>query len=574
MSHGRDLHAIARMADSCELRKESRRIVNEKTEEAKGLVSCLPYAYNHPPMMDEVLIYYLVHEFLETMELFNTLAVFSTEASFDSSNYTEYHPVLGLEWFIKSFFVSEQYQGLLPILLRFYKPAGKRVHAYRKRLGAITEKIDQTEVENLIKDVAKDANINPEFRGCPLVREDIPPNPIEQRQRRYSAVSSNISNRRRRSSGMTEIESMVQSFRAIKSHAHRSDSLPVSSRGTHSNNGHYEPFDFANRPPRRDSTVSEDIPAAEHMNRLIESANASPEFKGWPLVMNQRSEPMRGPENGRSCGKSNKRRKSVPAGCGMRGECPNKHRSDHIIEVPEEYNESGHHESHLLNDSNEPLNLVMNHSKRRTSVCFRGDSCPLANPLTTQSQPMDLNKRPGCSKEGACPKKSLPTAAGANKYLPLDLSKNARVNETGPRMPIEEHTPRAELTRENLEFHEFLEGVEDPEAVREMYLKSMEPKTPKTPKKAKKSCPKPVHPEHEAFRKSGMRLRRAGSALDMAGDEYGPITQEQYREEMGRRWRQEEDDNLRKINEYFAGARPRQRPVADRVHKLGVVPRD
>lgn len=131
--------------ESDDARAQTREVECERGSEARELMTWLPHAYNHPELKEKVLLHYIVSEFLESLELYSTLAVFGREACFDQQHYTEYHPIMGVEWFLKSFFMGDKYKGLLPVLLRFIKSAEKRVTERTKRQEYLDKAIEEAQ---------------------------------------------------------------------------------------------------------------------------------------------------------------------------------------------------------------------------------------------------------------------------------------------------------------------------------------------------------------------------------------------------------------------------------------------
>lgn len=154
-----------RIVDSGDVQHKSKQEMKESAIAAQVGITSLPYAYNrHPEMRERVLIYYLVQEFLESMQLYSTLAVFSRESAFDSRDYAEYHPMMGMEWFLQSFFMGDRYDGLLPIVMRFYKSAHKRVMKRRKENEELDDMVQRAEVEE-----AERVEREKSSRRCPQV---------------------------------------------------------------------------------------------------------------------------------------------------------------------------------------------------------------------------------------------------------------------------------------------------------------------------------------------------------------------------------------------------------------------
>lgn len=165
-----DWRTTVSLIESDEVLLQQMRLQMRRGKEARGLLTTLPYAFNHPELREEVLLNYIVCEFLESMQLFNTLAVFAKEAAFDASNHVEYDPLIGVEWFLKSFFMGTNYQGLLPILLRFYRSAGKRVVEQRGRQAELQRTIEGVQIIAEVQGIGCGTTSNTNNRkGCSKV---------------------------------------------------------------------------------------------------------------------------------------------------------------------------------------------------------------------------------------------------------------------------------------------------------------------------------------------------------------------------------------------------------------------
>lgn len=128
----------------------TRDYLNQRTQEAKLNITLLPYAYNrHPNLQNRLLVYYIIHEFLETLNLTQTLLIFNKETAFRATDYNEYVPMFGMEWLMKSFLMHAGYTGVLPAILHNFEAAYQRL---------LDKAEDDCNIERLVQSVEKNCD--------------------------------------------------------------------------------------------------------------------------------------------------------------------------------------------------------------------------------------------------------------------------------------------------------------------------------------------------------------------------------------------------------------------------------
>lgn len=475
------------------MRDLSRQLQRQRTEEVEQQVKCPPNAYTQVDMVDAVLIYYLIHEFLESMELFNTLAVFSCEAAdFDSQKkIIDYHPIMGLEWFLKSFFVGEKYQGLLPILLRFYTAAGRRVLERRRANGACGEAIEREELEELQRAIEEQMNPNPEFRGCPLVVTkkancrsktgqkksvaETPPPPPRRNTRSCKSCPSNV----------VQEEAEDEIFAKVQNEVEKS-----ANRSSHPQS---KPIDLSKRRKsifqRRDAIVSQ-------LDVRMEAAAAAADE---PIDYSRQPAP---PPPQATCPRPDVCPALNPPS--KTNSCPNScpRKTTTTTRQPVDYEENNHH--HLVQHEPEecPIGFIPDPALDRSSFLQR-------------------------KRQNAARAKSM-----------ADGGEGA-----------------AALTRENVTFHELLEGRRDVrEDFREKFLKNWKPAAPPQPAIVINDS---VDEERTNAPKAGPSNARDDDVVQ-APVEFGPMTHGQFRNYMREKAEEEDRVRLAKINSFLSNnARPR-----------------
>lgn len=269
MPSDNSLQSVLNALEKKGFRDRSREMNSVMTAESGKFVKCLPHAYSqqHLELTDRTLIFYLVQEFLESLQLYNTLALFNRESTFDSSEYNEFHPLMGLEWFLKSFFLGDKYFGLVPIVLQFYKSAIRRVLAkYRRdkrrlrRAEAVME--EETEETSCQATLA--------VKSCPLTKMN------------QSSQSPGPSAQPSASCSRKPLQKQDQ----------------VTEYGPEEQEKEHTPKECPIKFTKKDSGKS------------------SSSFRGCPLIITQRSEPGPSPLNNTACEKTKKlRRKSTTSAC-------------------------------------------------------------------------------------------------------------------------------------------------------------------------------------------------------------------------------------------------------------------
>lgn len=525
MSRARESRAVTKMLDSCKVRDLARMVRKERTDKAKDVITCPPYAYNHPELMDGILIYYLVHEFLESLELYNTLAVFSREATFDSKNYIEYHPIMGLEWFLKSFFMSDKYQGLLPILLRFYKSAGKRVRDRRRRNGDLAMAVEKAELEEMQKELTGQLNGTTEFRGCNLVTSNRGGEGTNKPSHGGCQKSACTRNEKPPVSCNRTNRTRIESVSAIA----QEEQIPE----TQTNSTAKQNF--------RTST-----PNLENQNEGSTPTEQDPE----PL-----------PES-RSCGRQSQpidlsRRPEAPRSCPRKETCPGSTR------ITRQDGFMIDEENAAIDLSKQPPACSVKLSERpNASMCVSGTcprkSMPSTSTHETPRQPVDyesLNQQlPVPHGPQESPINVLPEPALDRSSFLLNQRRRQsrpRANSLSLRKEIEKRGNA--LTKENVTFHEFLEEQELRDDFKEQYLKGWKPPVPAI-----------VFEDDDEENETGEASAKTGCNVvaqdqDPPGDlaEFGPKTFYQHRHQQYLDAEREHQTNLDKINKYFASQRPK-----------------
>lgn len=532
MSRARERRAITKMLDSCKVRDLARTVRKERTEKAKEVMTFPPYAYNQPELMDGILIYYLVHEFLESLELYNTLAVFSREAAaFDSKNHIEYHPIMGLEWFLKSFFMSDKYQGLLPILLRFYKSAGKRVRDRRRRNGDLAMAVERAELEEMQKELTGQLNGAAELRGCNFFKS-------KRGEEEIRAIKYSPGGCQKPACARKEkvpVTCSRNSRSALENDSERAQEEVIQAKQSNSTNNR----NFRTSTPK---TVNQN-----------EGSSSSSSIE-------QDIEPT--PQN-RSCGRQPidlSKRLESPRSCPRKETCP-------------VMNKVTRQEGFMIEEDNVPIDLSKQPPVNLVKLCER----PNASTCGT----------------GTCPRKSMPgTTAHEAPRQPIDYEP---INQHGPeKYPISlqpepaldrssfllnqrrrQSRPRGNslslrkeiekrgnaLTKENVTFHEFLEDQELREDFKEQYLKGWKPPVPAI-----------VFEDGDEGNEEGEPSSKGGGispACNLVAEdpdppedlvEFGPMTFYQHRNKQYMDAEREHQTNMDKINKFFASQRPKLRP--------------